>query len=190
MERPDATTMAYFAAAVPEDPRARRGAMFGHPCAFVNGNMFFGTFAQRVIVRVGGERAAALATGAVRIFEPRPGRAWKEYVQVGVGAVPAARLAALAAEALAWTASLPPKPATKGALAGRKPIAPLPRPAAAKPKPAKAVKAKPKPAKAVKAKPKPAKAVKAKPVKPKLAKVRPAQPKLPAKKRPAKKAAR
>src|SRR5690349_7729641 len=115
MERPNPATTAYYAVAVPEDPRARRGAMFGHPCAYVNGHMFYGTFGQSVIVRLGTARAAAMAQAPLRIFEPRPGRVWKEYVQVDAGALPAATLAGLAREALDWTAKLPPKPAKKGA---------------------------------------------------------------------------
>jgi hypothetical protein len=109
MERPTAETIAYYDAAVPADPRARKGQMFGHPCSFVNGNMFFGTFHQTVVVRVGTERAAELAKGKVRIFEPMPGRAWKEYLQLDAGSLPKAKLASLAGEALDWTDKLPPK---------------------------------------------------------------------------------
>src|SRR5262245_47421981 len=108
-ERPTAATVACYDAAVPADPRARKGQMFGHPCAFVNGNMFFGTFHQTVVVRVGTERAAELAKGKIRIFEPMPGRAWKEYVQLDAGTLPKAKLTALAVEALDWTQMLPPK---------------------------------------------------------------------------------
>jgi hypothetical protein len=114
MERPTAETIAYYDAAVPADPRARKGQMFGHPCAFVNGNMFFGTFHQTVVVRVGEARTAALAKGKLRVFEPMPGRLWKQYVQVDAGALPKAKLAALAAEALDWTDRLPPKAAKGG----------------------------------------------------------------------------
>jgi hypothetical protein len=109
MERPTAETIAYYDAAVPADPRAQKGQMFGHPCSFVNGNMFFGTFHQTVVVRVGAERAAALAKGKIRIFEPMPGRAWKDYVQLDAGSLPKAKLASLAGEALDWTDKLPPK---------------------------------------------------------------------------------
>ncbi len=110
MERPTPDTVAWYEAAVPEDPRAVKGQMFGHPCAFVNRNMFFGTFAQTVVVRVGEARAEALAKkGPGRIFEPMPGRAWREYLQLDRGAVPAATLSKLAALALAHTATLPAK---------------------------------------------------------------------------------
>ena len=121
MERTTADTIAYFQAAVPVDPRARKGVMFAHPAAFVNGNMFYGTFHQTVIVRVGEARAAELAKGKVRVFEPRPGRVWKEYVQIDAGALPRAKLAALAAEALDFTDALPPKATTGRTVAAAKP---------------------------------------------------------------------
>ena len=110
MEKPNATTMAWFERAVPKDARARKGAMFGQPCAFVDGNMFFGTFAQSVVARVGEARAAALAGGPRRIFEPMGGRLWKEYIHMDTGAVSDADLATYAKDALEWTAAnVPPK---------------------------------------------------------------------------------
>lgn len=194
MERPSADTTAYFEAALPDDPRARRGVMFGHPCAFVNGNMFFGTFEQSVVARVGPERAAELSNGAlfVRHFEPMPGRPWKDYVQVMAAALPAAAIAELAAEALEWTAALPPKRGkdgggrrgSNGAGPGPVKVAAVPRiVTAARPAVGKAPRAaagRPKP----KAKAAPAAAA------PKaVAKKSAAAPKVPAKKAPAPKAA-
>ncbi len=117
MEKPDAATIAWYNAAIPDDPRAIRSQMFGFPCSFVHGNMFFGTFAASVVARVGSASVAArVAAGQGTIFEPMPGRAWKEYVQIATGAVDDAAIAAIAAEALAFTAALPPKPekAAKG----------------------------------------------------------------------------
>jgi hypothetical protein len=114
MERPSADTIAWYDAAVPVDPRVVKGQMFAHPCAFVNGNMFFGTFAQSVVARVGEERAAALAKkGPARIFAPMAGRAWKDYVQLDLGAVPAKTLTGIAREALEHTSTLPPKKKAK-----------------------------------------------------------------------------
>jgi len=75
-----------------------------------------------VVIRIGSERAAALAKGNLRIFEPMPGRLWKEYLQVDAGALPKAKLAALAGEALDWTDKLPPKPASSK-LAAKKAVA-------------------------------------------------------------------
>ena len=109
MEKPNAATVAWYEQSVPADPRAVKGQMFGHPCAFVNGNMFFGTFAQTLIVRLGEARAAEVASGQLGLFEPMPGKPWKEYVQVPEGALADAELAILAREALDHTAALPPK---------------------------------------------------------------------------------
>lgn len=109
MEKPNAETTAAFERLIPDDPRAMRGQMFGHPCAFVFGQMFFGTFAQTLVIRVGEARAKALAVAPVSHFEPIPGRPWKEYLQVAPDAVPQEALAALAREALEFTAKLPPK---------------------------------------------------------------------------------
>ncbi len=109
MEKPDATTRAWYEAAVPEDPRAVRGQMFGHPCAFTHGNMFFGTFGQSVIVRIGEGRVGEELAGPLVVFEPMAGRPWKEYLQVPRGALLDERLHALVAEALEYTAALPTK---------------------------------------------------------------------------------
>ena len=124
MEKPSAATVSWYESLIPEDGRVKRGQMFGHPCAFVNGNMFFGTFGQSLVVRVG-EAAAAGLSGKLPLFEPMPGRPWKEYVQIDTRALPAAEAAALVRVALEATALVPakvPKPAkgaaTKGAAAG------------------------------------------------------------------------
>lgn len=109
MEKPNAETTAWFRRLVPDDPRADVGQMFGHPCAFTKGHMFFGTFGQSLVVRVGEARAAELAVGPVSVFEPMPGRAWKEYVQVPGGVVADETLAVWAREALDHVFALPPK---------------------------------------------------------------------------------
>ena len=147
MERPTAATVAYYDAAVPVDPRAVKGQMFGHPCSFVNGNMFFGTFHQTVVARVGTERAGELARGKLRIFEPMPGRAWKEYIQVDAGALPKAKLAALAVEALDWSEGLPPKRGKAGKVTASKRVVAAKKPAAKKPAAKKPVARKPAPRK-------------------------------------------
>jgi hypothetical protein len=110
VEKPSPATVAWYLSAVPNDPRAVKGQMFGHPCAFVNGNMFFGTFAQSVVARVGEARAAELAAAEkFAVFEPMPKRPWKEYVIVPFQSVSDAEIAALAAEALEVTATMPAK---------------------------------------------------------------------------------
>lgn len=109
MERPDAATIAAYEAALPDDERVVRGQMFAHPCAFVQGNMFFGTFAQTVIARVGERRTAERVAAGGRAFEPMPGRPWKDYVQLEPTAEGPDALRRWAAEALEATAALPPK---------------------------------------------------------------------------------
>lgn len=101
--------VAAYEAALPDDPRVERKKMFGTPCAFVNRQMFFGTFEGTVIARVGPERVEALlAVPGRRVFTPMEDRPWRDYVQVDA-TEPMDALRAYAAEALAWTAKLPPK---------------------------------------------------------------------------------
>lgn len=98
-----------YEAALPDDPDVERKRMFGVPCAFVNRQMFFGTFENSVVARVGPERAEELAgTAGRRVFTPTEGRPWRDYVQVDMPAE-AALLRELATEALVWTRRLPPK---------------------------------------------------------------------------------
>ncbi len=118
MDKPNADTVAWYERLVPTDPRAEKGQMFGCPCAFVAGNLFFGTFAQTLIARVGEVRAAELVRPGVQVFEPMQGRAWKEYLQFQPGATHDAELAKLAQEALEATAQLPAK-ANKGKKAAK-----------------------------------------------------------------------
>ena len=100
---------AAYEGALPEDPRVQRKKMFGMPCAFVNRQMFFGTFGDSVVARVGPKRAQELAkTPGMQIFTPMEGRQWNDYVQLPATAH-ADTLRALAAEAMAWTDLLPPK---------------------------------------------------------------------------------
>lgn len=105
----EATVATAYEAALPDDPRVERKKMFGMPCAFVNRQMFFGTFEATLVARVGPERAAALAgRDGMVVFTPMADRPWRDYVQVPADA-PADTLKALAKESLAWTLVLPPR---------------------------------------------------------------------------------
>lgn len=59
-----------------------RRKLFGYPCAFINGNMFFGTFTDGLFLRLGEKGAgdARARHGDIRPFEPRAGRPMREYV--------------------------------------------------------------------------------------------------------------
>jgi TfoX/Sxy family transcriptional regulator of competence genes len=104
---------AAFDRAAPKDPRVVRRPMFGYPALYLDGNMFAGTFQDKVVARLSeAERARAIKAGA-KPFEPMPGRPMKEYI-----VVPAADMAKPAALAMwierarAYAATLPEKKST------------------------------------------------------------------------------
>ena len=110
MEAPvTATVLAAFEAALPSDARVATKKMFGMPCAFVNRQMFFGTFGECLVARVGPARVGQLVEQAgMSVFTPTPEHPWHDYVQVDPSHE-AATIKALAAEALNWAAKLPLK---------------------------------------------------------------------------------
>jgi hypothetical protein len=92
-------------------PEVTRRPMFGHPCAWVGGNMATGLFADHWWVRLSPDRLSeVLGSGEATTFSVMPGREMKGYA-----VMPPARVADDAAvdawvrEALAYTASMPPK---------------------------------------------------------------------------------
>ena len=98
-----------YETALPDDPRVERKRMFGTPCAFVNRQMFFGTFEDTLVARVGPDRVNVLADQpGMRVFTPSPGKIWNDYLQLDATADPQL-LAELATEALTWAAALPRK---------------------------------------------------------------------------------
>ena len=92
-------------------PETTRRPMFGYPCAWVGGNMASGLFASSWWVRLPPDRlAAVLASGEGRPFEVMPGRGMKGYVAMSDAILADdARVEAWVAEALEYTATLPPK---------------------------------------------------------------------------------
>ena len=77
----DATVSAFDDAAS-SLARAERRTMFGYPSVFLNGNMLACVFQDRIMVRLSEpDRSAAAAIGG-KPFEPSPGRAMKEYVEL------------------------------------------------------------------------------------------------------------
>jgi len=90
-----------------------RRKMFGYPCAFMNGNMFFGCFEDRIFMRLSQEgREEALGSGIFKPFEPIPGRSMREYVEapgdfIGSGG----DFESWLERSLSYAGSLPPKQA-------------------------------------------------------------------------------
>lgn len=107
-------------------PETTRRPMFGHPCAWVGGNMATGLFATTWWVRLPPDRLeAVLASGEARTFQVMPGREMRGYAAMPASIVEDdARVEAWVSEALAYTATLPPKePKEPKARATRKPKA-------------------------------------------------------------------
>ena len=121
MPKADPNTAALFRTLLPSDSRVTIRPMFGHTAAFVNGQMFAGTFGSHVFARLSETlRAELLAVHGATPFTPMKDRPMKDYVQL-----PSAMLSEPAAakqwiaRALEWTSTLPAK--TKGAKPAEKP---------------------------------------------------------------------
>ena len=87
-----------------------RRTMFGYPSVFLNGNMLACVFQDRIMVRLSeADRSAAAGIGG-RPFEPSPGRAMKEYMELPASVVAKPReLRAWFARGREFAATLPRK---------------------------------------------------------------------------------
>jgi hypothetical protein len=92
-------------------PETTRRPMFGHPCAWVAGNMATGLFASSWWVRLAPERLAGLfASGEGRRFEVMPGRPMKGFVAIPPGVVADDEaIGAWVEKGLAIAGAMPPK---------------------------------------------------------------------------------
>jgi hypothetical protein len=92
-------------------PETTRRPMFGHPCAWVGGNMATGLFAQHWWVRLPpDELDRVLASGEAKTFSVMPGREMKGYAVMPTDVVADdAQVDEWVGRALAYTATLPPK---------------------------------------------------------------------------------
>jgi TfoX-like protein len=88
-----------------------RRQMFGYPCAWINGNMLSGLFAQDWWVHVAEpDREALLAMPGAHQLEVMPGKAMGRYVVLPPDVVADDRqVDAWLAKAVDFTRSLPPK---------------------------------------------------------------------------------
>jgi TfoX/Sxy family transcriptional regulator of competence genes len=102
---------ARFAEIIARYPEAEPRKMFGYPCAFVSGQMFLGTFADRVMMRLSEQdRAAFLKLPDAKLLEPMPGRPMREYVQVPRELMESDKqLYKWIDKSIAYAAALPPK---------------------------------------------------------------------------------
>ena len=112
-ERPPAELVNRFNAVLDRiaTPDTMRKPMFGHPCAWVGGNMATGLFAANWWVRLPpDELASVLASGEATTFEVMPGREMKGYAVMPADVVADDdQVEDWVGRALAYTATMPPK---------------------------------------------------------------------------------
>jgi TfoX/Sxy family transcriptional regulator of competence genes len=106
--------VAAFDKAVPKSPGVTRRPLFGYASAFVNGNMFAGTFQDTIVVRLTEtDRGALLKLKGAAPFEPM-GHPMKEYVVVPASLVSKPKeLGAWIERGHRYALTLPAKGATK-----------------------------------------------------------------------------
>jgi TfoX/Sxy family transcriptional regulator of competence genes len=81
MPKPDPAAERQFEQLRPDQPNVTSRKVFGHPAAFVNGNMFFGVFGPELFVRLSDrDSVAAASVPGFRPFEPMPGRPMRGYL--------------------------------------------------------------------------------------------------------------
>jgi TfoX N-terminal domain len=112
-EKPPADLVARFEQVLQRvaTPETTRRPMFGHPCAWVGGNMASGLFASHWWVRLPpSELASVLASGEATTFQVMPGRDMQGYAVMPPDVVADdAKVDDWVGRALAYTATLPPK---------------------------------------------------------------------------------
>ena len=82
-ERAPKEVVGLFHNSVEDLPNIELRKMFGYPCAFVNGGMLIGVFADRIMLRLSDQdRAEFLKLPGAKPFKPFPGRPMREYVEL------------------------------------------------------------------------------------------------------------
>jgi len=86
--KPTEATVKAFETAIDGLAGVEHRSMFGYPSVFLNGNMLASIFQDRIMVRLSEtDRADAQTTAGARPFEPAPGRAMREYVELPTAVV-------------------------------------------------------------------------------------------------------
>ena len=109
MEKPGSEILAVFERQVPDRPDVECKMMFGARGAWVNGNMFMGTFEQDLALRLPEDARAELQAAGGQQFAPM-GRTMREYVLVPrTMLADDARRAEWVDRAVDFVAAMPPK---------------------------------------------------------------------------------
>jgi TfoX/Sxy family transcriptional regulator of competence genes len=108
--KPTEQTVKAFHDATSGLPGAEPRTMFGYPSVFLNGNMLACIFQDRIMVRLSeGDRVEAAKIGG-KPFEPSPGRAMREYVELPAKVVGSpAKLRAWLQRSRSYVGTLPKK---------------------------------------------------------------------------------
>ena len=70
-------------AALKDAPAAKSSKMFGYPAYKVNGKLAVGLHNSGIVAKVGAKRTQELiGKPGIEVFEPMPGRAWKDWVML------------------------------------------------------------------------------------------------------------
>jgi TfoX/Sxy family transcriptional regulator of competence genes len=102
--------IAFFKSLVSAYPQVELRAMFGDPCAFVNGYMSTGLFADRMFVKLDPDGAnKLLSMPGAEPLELTPGRFMSGYVLVPEDLRSSPKLEVWLGEAFTFASSLPPK---------------------------------------------------------------------------------
>jgi TfoX/Sxy family transcriptional regulator of competence genes len=108
--KPTEKTVQAFHGATRHLPGAEARTMFGYPSVFLNGNMLASIFQDRIMVRLSESDRAEAAQAGAKPFEPSPGRAMREYVELPASVVSSpAALRAWIDRGRSFVASLPKK---------------------------------------------------------------------------------
>ena len=111
MPKADKKTETFFRSLLPAKDEIVIKPMFGHAAAFVNGNLFAGTFGKQVFVRLPEQDAVILMkeTGSSG-FAPMEGRPMKGYIVMPPSwTKQPGRARSWVAKSLEWTGKMPPK---------------------------------------------------------------------------------
>jgi TfoX/Sxy family transcriptional regulator of competence genes len=106
----------FFDKVLVNHPEVEKRKMFGYPCAFLRGNMFFGLFDDSFFLRLPEEdRTTINSLHLATPFEPLPGRVMKEYVALSTEAISEKGIFQTWFEkSIGFTLSLPLKPKKAG----------------------------------------------------------------------------
>jgi TfoX/Sxy family transcriptional regulator of competence genes len=109
-QKPSEQTIAIYQGIVSRLDGIEKRKMFGCPCAFVNGNMFFGVYQDQLFLRMGDEQREQLnLTIPIKSFAPM-GKVMKAYIAVpGEIINEQGKLLTLVQNALNNVQKLPPK---------------------------------------------------------------------------------